>query len=190
MLFHCIKFHRTPKRLGEVALTRSMDRRSVKLCMGDIIRSMLPVFYASLTLIKFYIWVCVLCQITWINVTRRTIIHVIHVAYIHVLLLNYKGFQVSKLLRQADYQLSLDISVPWHWTQLGRNFLFSFTHRLYQPLIFFMQDHVDVNAHVLIPTNHLIVSKCHLKSNNTNIYKEMCKILLKGTFSDYRTFGL
>jgi len=25
-----------------------------------------------------------------------------------------------------------------------------------------MQDHVDVNAHVLIPTNHLIVSKCHL----------------------------
>ena len=97
----------------------------------------------------------------------------------------------------------LDISVPWHWTQLGRNFPFSFTHRLYQPIgVFFMQDRVDVNVHVLLPTNHLIVSKCHLwKAIIQTFIKKCARDYWKGDIfglsdlrtigpSDYRPFGL
>jgi hypothetical protein len=64
----------------------SCEKNSVEILQGEI---------DGLNWLHRCIEFCVLCPITWINVTRRTIIHV---AYIHVLLLDYKGFQVSKIL--------------------------------------------------------------------------------------------
>ena len=89
---------------------------------------------------------------------------------------------------------------------------------IYTSHCFFMQDHVDVNAHVLIPTNHLIVYKCHkrllkkghfrpigpsvyrtfelssLRTIGSSDYRPFglsdLRITEKGTFSDYRTFRL
>jgi hypothetical protein len=58
-------------------------------------------------------------------------------------------------------QLSKTFAWPHHQTKMYmyvRNIEYV---SLFSIGCFFMQDHVDVNAHVLIPTNHLIVSKCH-----------------------------
>ena len=60
-------------------------------------------------------------------------------------------------------------------------------------LVFFMQDHVDVNAHVLIPTNHLIISKCHLwKVIMQTFIKKCARDYWKRDIfglSDFRTIG-